>query len=294
MTISPIEFDSWLREQDRSPVTVRGYLADLRQFSRWFEQTNGQALRPDLLTPADVREYKQYLQTLRRFSPATIRRHLLALRAWVHWAQEQNLIQSDPTARVKAPVEMDLSPHWLTKREQYALLREAERGIGAANTEIRRCLALRDWSLMIFLLNTGLRVAEMCSVDVEDVFISDRSGWVQVRAGKGNRARRVPLNEAGRDAVRRWLEVRGRLVTGPKLFGMSPSGVHRRLAEIGRRAGVAVHAHTLRHTMAKNLVDAGVGLEKVATLLGHSNLNTTRIYISPGERDLARAVEALE
>jgi integrase/recombinase XerC len=66
------------------------------------------------------------------------------------------------------------------------------------------------------------------------------------------------------------------------------------LAEMGRRAGVEVHPHTLRHTLAKNLVDAGVGLQEVAALLGHSSLNATRVYVTPGERDLERALSRLE
>jgi integrase len=62
----------------------------------------------------------------------------------------------------------------------------------------------------------------------------------------------------------------------------------------GTAGGVAVHPHTLRHTLAKNLVDAGVGLHEVAALLGHSSLNTTRVYVTPGERDLEQAVRRLE
>ncbi len=75
---------------------------------------------------------------------------------------------------------------------------------------------------------------------------------------------------------------------------LTPAGVHRRLADLARRAGVEVHPHTLRHTLAKNLVDAGVGLHEVAALLGHSSLNTTRVYVAPGERDLERAMRVLE
>jgi len=74
---------------------------------------------------------------------------------------------------------------------------------------------------------------------------------------------------------------------------LTPSGVQRRLSEIGVRAGLALSPHRLRHTFAKNLVEAGVSLEKVASLLGHDSLDTTRIYLTPSQADLQEAVERL-
>ena len=67
--------------------------------------------------------------------------------------------------------------------------------------------------------------------------------------------------------------------------------MQRLLADLGRRAGVEVTPHTLRHAFAKNLIDAGVSMEKVAALLGHANLNTTRIFTTPSFTDLEMAVE---
>ena len=73
-----------------------------------------------------------------------------------------------------------------------------------------------------------------------------------------------------------------------------PKLAETRVEDIARRSGIAVTPHVLRHTFAKRLVDAGVGLEKVAELLGHASIETTRIYTMPGEQDLLRAVETLE
>ncbi len=286
------QFEIWLREQDRSPVTVRGYLADLRAFAAWFEGSNGRPLRVEEVTPTDVREYRGWLQTVKRASAATVRRHLMALRQYCRWGVETERIDRDPTARLKMPREEKLSPGWLERSEQWRLVREAERGIQAADTPARRRLAVRDWALVVFLLHTGLRVGEACAVEISDVQMGERSGWVQVRSGKGAKARKVPLNAEARRALNAWLEERGDYEGS--VFDLTPSGAYRRLAEMGRRAGVEVHPHTLRHTLAKNLVDAGVGLHEVAALLGHSSLNTTRVYVTPGERDLERALRALE
>lgn len=286
------EFAAWLREQDRSAATLRSYLADLRDFAMWFWQTNGEALSIERLTPMDIREYRGYLQNVQRRSAATIRRRLMAIRAYCRWGLETGRIERDITGRVRLPVEASLAPRWLTRQEQWRLVREAERARSAANTPTRWRLATRDWALMLFLLHTGLRIAEACALEMSDVQIGERSGWVVVH-GKGNKSRQVPLNADVRQALKAWLEVRDG--EGQRLFGaLTPSGAYRRLAAIGQRAGVNVHPHTLRHTMAKNLVDAGVGLERVAALLGHANLNTTRVYVMPGRKDLERAVAALE
>ncbi|MEW6287052.1 MAG: tyrosine-type recombinase/integrase [Chloroflexota bacterium] len=285
-------FEAFLREQDRSPVTVRGYLADLRAFARWFEQTNGKALRVEDVTPADVREYRGFLQTVRRAGAATVRRHLMALRQFCRWGMAAGRIERDPTAQVKLPRDEKIAPGWLTKQEQYRLVREAERAMSAADTPTRKMLAVRDLSLLVFLLNTGLRIAEVCALTAEDVQMGERSGWVTVRGGKGSKSRKVPLNAESRKALRMWLDERGE--EAGSLFALTPSGAYRRLAELGRRAGVEVHPHALRHTLAKNLVDAGAGLHEVAALLGHSSLNTTRVYVTPGERDLERAMRMVE
>ncbi len=284
-------FEQWLLEQDRSAVTVRGCLTDLRQFAAWFEGSNGRALSVEEITPADVREYRGYLQAVRKSSAATVRRHLMAIRAYCRWGIAGGRIERDPTVRIKAPREANLSPGWLTKQEQYRLVREAERGVAGADTHQRRRLAVRDWALVVFLLNTGLRIAEACALTWADVQLGERSGWVVVRGGKGNKTRRVPLNAEARRALKAWQDEGG---DSGSVFGLTPSGAYRRLAEMGRRAGVEVHPHTLRHTLAKNLVDAGVGLHEVAALLGHSSLNTTRVYVTPGERDLERAMGVLE
>jgi integrase/recombinase XerC len=94
----------------------------------------------------------------------------------------------------------------------------------------------------------------------------------------------VPLNAEARKA----------LAVMPLPLGLKVLAVQRIVREIGRLAGLEVSPHTLRHSFAKNLMDARQDVMRVAALLGHSNLNSTRIYTAPGERDLRQAVEALE
>lgn len=284
--------------KDTSPNTSRAYISAMRQFASWYAQTNGETLSPDKLTPTDIREYRQYLLTVKRAKPATVNQRLAALRSYASWAKSVGHLQSDPTNGVRWANSQTIAPRWLDKREEYAVLREAERQLNIAGSTHTKFLAARDHAIVVLLLNTGLRVSELCGLDLVDVELSERKGSLVVRSGKGGKQRVLPLNAKAREALRSWLELRGK--AGGTLFfdrnglRMTPSGVNRRLAKLGKRANVDLHAHVLRHTFAKRLVDAGVTLEKVAALLGHSNLNTTRVYITPGERDLERAVEVLE
>ena len=134
---------------------------------------------------------------------------------------------------------------------------------------------------------------------MDDVQLAERKGSVYVREGKGGKSRSVPLNAEAREALNDYLVVRPEDGWESRLFlgQRGPIGsrqVQRLLKKYARQAGLdekELTAHALRHTFGKNLVDAGVSLDRVATLLGHANLNTTRIYTTPDERDLQQAGE---
>ncbi|MBU2611620.1 MAG: site-specific integrase [Chloroflexi bacterium] len=136
-------FAEYLRFQNRSPATVKGYCADLIAFAAWFEQSNGDELTPQRLTPTDVREYRQFLLQ-RGAKPATINRHLAAIRAWIAWARANGLTDYNPTNGVKDVEQQKLAPQWLDKRQQAALLKELERDLAAARTEAAKRQAVRD------------------------------------------------------------------------------------------------------------------------------------------------------
>ena len=295
-------FRDYLQTRDLSPATVQGYVADLRQFARWFEQTNGEALTPSAVTPTDVREYRGWLQR-RGLKAATVNRRLNALRAWLNYAVERGDIAANPAAQTRGVrVVRGGNVRWLTKQERYALQRAAERILQTARRLYPRRWAVheRDALLVLFLLNTGLRVGEAVRLTEADLTLTARAGSVLVRQGKGNKQRVVPLNAEARKAVKRWLETRGEAgITAGALWSASGKGlttraVQRAVERVAHEAKLdGVTPHVLRHTFAKALIDAGAGLQEVADLLGHANLQTTRIYIQPSAGDLARAVEAL-
>jgi len=297
------DFLQYLHEQDRSQATIRAYASDLRAFRIWFETANNEPLMVERVTAVDMREYRRHLAVQGK-TPATINRRLAAIRAWLQWAQRRGLIQWVPEAR--GVRKQTLAPRWLSKREEAALLRTAERAKQrSSNDLVAHFLAVRDWAIVTLLLHTGLRVSELAALRLEDVTLRPRSGWLLVH-GKGRKQRQVPLNRIARRALREWLEMRNARVpegSNPYVFvgqkwvrrkPMAPSTVWRIFRGIAREAGVEASPHALRHTLAKRLVDSGVSLEKLAAILGHESLDTTRQYIEPGKADLQQAVETLE
>ena len=290
-----------LQDNDRSHNTVTGYLADLADFARWFEATNGEQLTPAAITPTDVRAYRQHLLVSRKLSPNTINRRLSAVSAYCRWAMEARLIESGPTARIRPVQLVSHGPRWLDRKQRFALQRviEQERQMAAAHPDRRRSLwRARGAVIMSVLLNTGLRVAELGLLDVQDAKLKPRSGQVTVR-GKGNKVRTVPLNAAARESISHWLGLRpevedAALFISQLLARITTRSIERVVAEYGHAARLErLTPHMLRHTFAKTLVDKGVSIDQVATLLGHASLNTTRIYTTPGQRDLEQAVELI-
>ncbi len=292
------DFRRYLVGSNRAERTVTGYSHDLALFARWFEQTHDKPLTPQVLTPGDVKDYKQRLKVAKA-APATINRRLAALRAYAGWARDKGLIEYSPVNGIQGVEEQKVAPKWLDKPQQSRLLHEVEIAVNAARTEAGKRQAQRDQAIIVLLLNTGLRIGELCALELGDVALTERKGEVRVRSGKGEKARTVPLNKLARSALRTWLAIRGEvdsdhLFTSKRSDVLTPSAVERRLTELGRRANVEVTPHTLRHTMAKNLMNADVSLEKVAALLGHSNLNTTRLYTTPSQADLDQTMTVLE
>ena len=294
-------FQHHLDEQDLSPLTIKGYLSDLGHFERWFERVNAEAFKVQRVTPTDVKNYKQFLLVVERRKAGTVNRRLAALAALCKWARQTKQITSDPTENIKGVAGVTHAPKWLDKHEQHSLKRAIENDLELAkkNYPKRWVTRRRDASLTLFLLHTGLRLSEAIGLRMSDLELSERKGSISVQNGKGNKQRDVPLNSDARKALQEWIAVRPQcdhlwMTVEGEHESLSGRTVQRILQRYAKAAAIKeLTPHICRHTFAKNLVDGGVGLEKVAALLGHSSLNTTRIYIAPSERDLELAVEHL-
>lgn len=283
------DFAAYLQSSERSPLTIKHYLADLGHFEKWFLATNDySAFHPAAVTPTDLREFKQFLSINKEMKPASVNRRLASLRSFLKWANEVGISPDFQLSKIpKFEKTEKTGIRWLDRKEENALLRAVERG-GAK----------RDLAIIKLLLHTGLRVAELCSLRWSEIIINERKGILTVLQGKGGKRREVPLNYDARQVLldlgykqnagkKEWIFVgqRGKL---------TPRGVQtlfRKYADPVKLNNLS--PHSLRHTFCKNLLNAGISLEKIALLAGHESLDTTRLYLEPSLKDLAGAVEAI-
>ena len=291
--------DDLHRQRDLRPATHRNYQSDLRQFAAWCEQTWQEADAATTFTPAHLTTptltaYRAHLQSL-GLSPATINRHLVSLKRYCAWTHEQGLVAVDPGKPVKLVPRVAQPPRQLGDREEAALV--------AAVTEHGTA---RDRALLVTALHTGLRAEELCGLRRQDVTVGTRSGVVRVYS-KRNKYREVPLNSTARDTLRPYLATLPK--DTPCLFPSRKGGdgehAERTTAPITPRALgylVARYAHLakvadlsphdLRHRFGYRMAKA-VPLHRLAQLMGHDSLDTTRIYVASTRHDLQEAVETI-
>src|SRR6266702_4749829 len=183
---------SYLQDHDRSAGTVKKYTQAVDHFLAWYEHEEQSPLILSALTPITLIGYRNALQHEQRKSKSTVNVRVSALHSWCGWMTEQGFLAADPAAHVKlVGGEGSSSRTGLKSAQVNALLRQAQ---------ISRDKE-RNYAIIQVLLQTGLRLSECAALTFEDITFGERSGLLRVRAGKGNKARSVPLNASAREAI---------------------------------------------------------------------------------------------
>ena len=276
------------RPEGVSPLTISGYLLDVHQFATWFRLSNSEGFQPDNVTPVDVRNYKEYLQTVKGRKPATINRHLATLRTFFTWAIQNEWATENPV-HVRNLEEPVTAPRSIGERTYHRLLRA-----------VQRTAHKRDIAIIQLLRHTGLRVSELCNLQLSDIELSERKGRVVVRSGKGRRYREVPLNLDVRRALSEYIAVRPsvedtHVFIGQRKNGLTDAAIQDITSKYAQLAGLSgVSPHVRRHTFGRSLIDRSVDLPTVQNLMGHKRIDSTVRYTKPSANDLERAVARLE
>jgi site-specific recombinase XerD len=262
-------FASWL--SGRSSATARAYLSDLDALVSWLALVG--ITRPSEVDRLGLRRYLGELQR-RGLAKSTMARKAAAARSYFSFLVARGLLEVDPAARLSAPKASSRLPE-VVGQADLAVLLEA----GAGEDPV----SLRDRALIELLYAAGLRVAELCGLDLDDL---DLAHGMLTAFGKGAKERRVPIHERCALALERYLaEARASMMhdasPAAALFfnrrgqRMGPRDVRRVL---DRWSVAPTHPHALRHTYATHLLDGGADLRVVQELLGHASLATTQLY----------------
>jgi len=266
-------------EKNSSELTVKSYREDLTQSINFLRGHTALAnLSPKQVTTRHVRAFIAWL-TEQNYSRATIARRIASLRSLYRYLQRQQKVDRDPTDGLKGPKLDQNLPHFLSQEDIDKLL-------NAPQGETLMCL--RDRAILETLYSAGLRVSELVALNQEYLDLNDGTAVVR---GKGKKERIALLGPQALKAVEAYLHERKlqkslKVKENPAIF-LNKNGTRLTTRSVGRLlekyiklAGMDARTtpHTLRHTFATHLVDAGADIRGVQELLGHSSLGTTQIY----------------
>ena len=267
-----------LQRRNYSAITTRNYLRVVADFAKYFGKS------PDKLGPNELRTYQAYLLQDRKLTPGTVVNRVAALRFFFVKTLKRHQFR-------------DFLPYPQDRRRLPTVLSQEEvsRLINAAGTLFRR-------TLLMTLYGTGMRRAELAHLKVSD--IDSQRMIVRVVAGKGGKDRDLPLSPALLEILREYWRWRK-----PRLYLFPTRTCRRRLdqpisdktvwiacSEAARQAGISkrVTPHTLRHSWATHLLEAGTDLRTIQVLLGHGDLETTAQYLHLSQRHLQAVTNPLD
>jgi site-specific recombinase XerD len=243
-----------------SKETVRSYKIALNQFFSFCK------LNYDEVKTMHVR---LWLKTMREIElkPRTIHLKLSALKSFYRYCVEENKLKKNPTLSVQCPQKEDSLPYYLSKK-QIVLLQEFTKK------------NVRERAIVETLYATGVRISELLQIKLDEVKWDRRQIWI--REGKGNKERFVLFTHECAERLKAYIE--NRKDKSPYLFANNRGGhlsrvyVEKRFQEFSKCLGFKVVPHTMRHTFAAHLAAKNMPQSYIQELLGHVNINSTRIY----------------
>jgi len=280
-----IQFLTYLRDVRQLSIhTLSNYERDLRSLQQYCGRRGlGE------LVESDIRGWVSQMHR-RGLSGSSIQRRLSAARSFYNYLGRESGRPRNPAASVQAPRKPRQLPRTLDADQVNRYL-EFE-----SNTPV----ALRDRAMAELFYSSGLRLAELAAVNIDDI---DGHAQLLTVTGKGNKTRTVPVGKIALEAIQAWLKARpelgvaddqSALFTSARGKRISVRNIQERLKLQGRKAGMHqdVHPHMLRHSFASHMLESSGDLRAVQELLGHANISTTQIYTHLDFQHLAKVYDA--
>ena len=277
------DFKSYLvAEKNASPHTISSYLIDLYQFVQFLRESgHGEAqdtLHPKNIDRLAIRSFLGYLYE-NSASGATMPRKLSTLSSFFRFLCREGHVETNVAKTVPSPKKVNKLPSYLSVDEIFRLLDLPDK---------KSLSGARDSAILELFYSTGIRISELTGIHMEDLHLAQR--MVKVR-GKGKKERLLPLGQKSVGALEDYIEFRGKQIAKihpvpEELFlnfrgrGISVRGVRKILEKYIRHNNFTgkISPHSLRHSFATHMLDAGADLRSIQEMLGHSSLSTTQKY----------------
>ena len=253
-----------------SPHTISSYKRDLTAFFTFLKEKHdsGEEVRDH-----DIRGFVAQ-ERRRGLSTRSIQRALSSIRSFFNYLLDEEVVESNPAANISSPKSTQLLPKALDTDLVKRLLDFKPQGD----------IEIRDKAMVELLYSSGLRLSELCSLNMDSISVRERSCRV---VGKGNKTRDLPVGEKAIQSLRDWLLVRKNISSDSNkaLFlnkngkRISTRSVQLRLERLSKKRGLPmVNPHMLRHSFASHILESSGDLRAVQEMLGHSDIGTTQIY----------------
>ncbi|MEZ0535962.1 tyrosine-type recombinase/integrase [Caldicellulosiruptoraceae bacterium PP1] len=282
------DYKLWLQDKGKMDNTINLYIQKVKLFIKWYQESYDREFDNKIL-PLHIRNYKSYLMTVRKINAKTINNYLASIKSYCDFLIEKGILETNPFNKeyfidiqktFTSPVKMD--------NKDFNKLEESIVHYGSK----------RDIAIFYTLAYTGIRVSELCNIRLNDI-IKDE---LIIYYGKGGKQRSIPLNTTVKEAINEWLKERYKYKyadTVDYLFigergKMNRATIFKMIREYCYIARIEpISPHQLRHYFCKRALEKGFNIVEVSALAGHSNIETTRIYIKPAMKELKNKMNML-
>lgn len=268
-------FLEFIKEDKKlSENTLQSYKRDLVQFEEYVDSNKHNFLK---MTEEDMKQYFKHLQEIGK-KTSTISRNIASIRSFYQFLVRNKKIKRDPTEKIQSPKVEKKAPCVLSSQEVELLLEQPK------NIDLK---GIRDKAMLEFAYATGMRVTEIISLDIDDVNLKD--GLVTCR--NGARQRNIPLGSLSLKALAEYIEnSRPILIKDENIKALFVNTNGKRLTRQGfwkivkyykEQAHITkdITPHVLRHSFATHLLQNGADLKSIQTMLGHSDISSTQVYM---------------
>jgi integrase/recombinase XerD len=268
-------FTEWMLNQDKSIGTVKTYIEVIRKFKHWLE-TKGYSFKE--LEEEHIQLYINYLEEDK--SPSTVEKHYAALNMYAKYLNNPNLMVNIVRHRTKPNNQKFNPPKTLDLAEESSFL-----------SEVIKDGNLRNTSMIYLLLHTGIRVSELCNLNISDITMNVDHTTLSIKNNLGEIDRIIPLSQEAKKHLFNYMDsltdqyMMRMLYTSHLNNRITPRAIQYILKKYG------VTPHKLRHTFCQRLINSGVDIRTVSKLAGHKDLNITKRYVKDKELNLLDAID---